>query len=223
MKIFFVFGLLLLAGGSAQAKDSWTCTEASSIRTGNAIHSCGVATNADEAAARAAAFANAKMEFDSICSASSDCRGHQVNLEPARTTCEPTDGGIQCRRMVLFHIQEEMEELPILPGEPDDLDDLEDLEDLTPDSIPEAVKPAKPRIEKGMKKSEVLAAFGKPEQVVDATMQGDGGGNRLIFSYRGHDDFCDVPNFACSVYLKDGEVNSFNGFRPSYTGVFDEK
>ena len=201
-KIFFYLSLLL-TGELSQASDSWLCTEASSLRTGNQVRTCGIGSGKSEAEARDAAFTQAKTEFDRICSASDDCRGYKVNLEPGRTTCNSTGGQIQCHRLLVFHIQE-------------DKLSKEELAARTP--TPAVEMPKGPRIEKGMKKSEILAMLGEPSQVLDA------GNNFLIFTYRGQPDFCQHPSLEpCTVTFKNNKVEFYYNFNPHYTDVFDDK
>lgn len=78
------------------------CKEEASERRGNRILACGIGKNKDESVARALALKNAKAEFNSICSASSDCIGKPITITPMRTACEKDT----CYRMIGFEIGE---------------------------------------------------------------------------------------------------------------------
>ena len=198
--------LILLCPPTATASESWFCTEAASSREGSTIQACGIGAGKDEAEARAQAFDAAKAEFDRVCQLSIDCVGHATTVEPRRTSCEQTGDSNRCHRLLVFHI---------LPNAP------------SPEPIAEAkVEPkaqemqalgsSEPRIEKGMKKSAVLATFGEPVQVVDA------GGNQLIFRYVGQ-PFCQgIPSQSCSVVFKDNRVSHYDSFNPHNTNAFDD-
>lgn len=97
------------------ASDNWLCKEASSERNGADIHACGIGYGKDENEARLSAFDNAKKEFSAFCVASDDCRDHEINVVPSRTSCESNNGKYQCYRMIIFKIGM-MTEAPPPPG-----------------------------------------------------------------------------------------------------------
>jgi hypothetical protein len=100
---------LLLISRPLLAVD-WLCTEESSQRRGDAIYACGIGSGKTESAARAAAFASAKAEFQRICRSSDDCRGHKVSAEPRRTECRE-EQGFKCYRLVVYSIAPSAQEL----------------------------------------------------------------------------------------------------------------
>jgi hypothetical protein len=104
----YVIALLFLARPLLAV--DWLCTEESSQRRGDAIYACGIGAGKTESAARAAAFASAKAEFDRVCSSSDDCRGHKVSAEPRRTECRE-EQGFKCYRLVAYTIAPSAHEL----------------------------------------------------------------------------------------------------------------
>ncbi|MDH5232705.1 MAG: hypothetical protein OEZ58_09460 [Gammaproteobacteria bacterium] len=97
----FLVSLLLLS--TAGFAEEWTCTEAASIKEGNSILVCGVATAESEGDAREQALIRAQREFQLLCEASADCFGRETNLEPLRNSCDPTDDGkFKCYRGVRY-------------------------------------------------------------------------------------------------------------------------
>ncbi len=95
-------GIAVLFAQNCRA-DDWLCTEEASQRDGNVIKACGVGLGFDENGARYQALENAKIEFDKVCNASSDCKGHEVVAEPTRTECR--EGELfKCYRLIQFKI-----------------------------------------------------------------------------------------------------------------------
>jgi hypothetical protein len=92
----------------AFAKESWICTEESSLIQNDKIMTCGIGVAKDEDSARTKAFNSAKDEFDRICKISSSCNNHAVNVEPKRTTCEKDGSNWKCYRMLSFAIGEKL-------------------------------------------------------------------------------------------------------------------
>ncbi len=89
---------LILASNSAKAEE-WLCTEAASVKQGDSVLVCGVATADDEGDAREQALQRAQREFQLLCNGSDDCRGRPTSVEPLRNSCEKTsDGKVQCYR-----------------------------------------------------------------------------------------------------------------------------
>ena len=72
-----------------------------------------------------------------------------------------------------------------------------------------------PKLRKGLKKSVVIALFGKPE----SAKKGSGGWDRDYFSYTTN-NFCE---FSCMVWFDgSGKVESWSSFRPEYTTDLDD-
>jgi len=95
--------MLLLLTSDVYAQ-TWFCTEESSRREKGQISACGVGAGTTEDQARLDAANHAKAEFDHICNASSDCKDHEVFVEPRRTTCEQERGGFKCYRLIVYLI-----------------------------------------------------------------------------------------------------------------------
>lgn len=106
--------LCIIMADRAISEERWFCTDDQAIRQGNVLSICGVGNSMDEGPARKEALNNAMDEFKSICSLSSDCRGHKINVEPKRSTCfekkrvyaEYTNTQFVCHRMFVFTILE---------------------------------------------------------------------------------------------------------------------
>lgn len=129
------------AASIAQA-EGWLCQEVASQRSGNVVRSCGVGLGADENAARRDAFENARTEFNALCSASTDCDGHEVSVYPERTSCEPeSGGGYKCYRLLVFTIGDKTggPTTPVLLPEPAPAVNAQAIERLLPKA---AEKPA---------------------------------------------------------------------------------
>ena len=110
--------LLLLFWSTDAWTSDWLCTEESSQRSGNEVQSCGVGIAATEDQARIKAFDNARIEFNRICQASDDCRGHQVSVKPRRTSCAANDQGIKCYRLLEFTINQDRPNPPQVKSTP---------------------------------------------------------------------------------------------------------
>ena len=227
---------MALAAQLAFADDSWFCKEVSSQRAGNVIKSCGVGNGSDENAARAAAFENAKKEFGSVCTLSTDCRGRAISVTPERTTCEKEGAGYKCYRLIVFTIGNTVDDGATLaatgaaPGAmtpessptpaseathlPDPLAKFEPIDiDQT-----ESFKPfyyrdiaSLPKIKVGMTKTKALAKFGKPSSVRES------GGSVIVF-YRER-PFCEGERCSFRFDEKTGKVLSFADFKFEYTEV----
>ena len=102
--VLLLLSFELLIGFPCFGKETWLCTEESSQLINGTIQACGVASGRDENEARSRAFDNAKAEFDKVCNASDSCRGHIIDADPKRTTCEPQKEGFKCYRAVEFQI-----------------------------------------------------------------------------------------------------------------------
>lgn len=96
--------VLCLIPFHAWAED-WICKDASSLRSGNLIQSCGSGQSPDEDEARTQAFQHAKDEFNRLCEMDSSCKNHAVIVNPKRTTCEEKDHAYHCYRMIEFEIE----------------------------------------------------------------------------------------------------------------------
>lgn len=190
---------LLLKSGASHAKDSWLCTEASSQRFGQDIHSCGIGLGKDEAEARLKAFDSAKAEFNKVCDSSDDCKGHEITVDPKRTTCEQTGTGFKCYRMIVFSIRDSLKP----QYEPTNKAELHDR----------SLVHNAPILKKGMSKQDLFASFGTPQQVVHAHALG--GNDYLQIFYRGR-PFCDSGG-SCYVIVEDNKVQSYEHFNPEFT------
>lgn len=108
MKIkLLVFFLLNLLSGVCLGDTNWLCEQASSVKEGSSITSCGVGEANDLEAARRKSRESAIEEFDRLCDLSLDCKGKQVTITPLRTDCKPTNNGFICYRGIKFEIHEE--------------------------------------------------------------------------------------------------------------------
>ncbi|MCR9204805.1 MAG: hypothetical protein NXH75_09520, partial [Halobacteriovoraceae bacterium] len=84
LKIFFLF---LFLHFSANTKAGWLCHEASSMREGRILTTCGIGYGKNEAQARENALEKAYKELDSICDRSVDCKNQELYIEPLRNEC----------------------------------------------------------------------------------------------------------------------------------------
>jgi hypothetical protein len=93
----------------AFAIDQWLCVDDGSMRNGTTLSICGVGTARTEGEAREKAFDQSISEFKTICSLSSDCRGHKINVDPKRSTCFQTEKHgftvFTCHRLINYSIQ----------------------------------------------------------------------------------------------------------------------
>lgn len=184
------------------AHADWLCNEESSLKVGNVISACGVATAADENKARITALDNAAIEFRRICAQSSDCQGRQVTVEPLRTSCEAKNGSIQCYRLIRYTIGAQASPSTSHFAGPID----------TPDSFApfkyEEIS-GKPKVFKGMKKADVLATFGKPHSITR------GYEGELNLFYLG--SLCEQPDHCCTITLSEGIVIGYTSINAVYT------
>ena len=122
--VLFQLFLLSLAAitmlySTTSVAEEWTCTEVASIKQGNTVLTCGVATEETEGAAREKALIRAKKEFDLICEGSADCRGFETNIEPLRNTCSKTqEGSYKCYRGLRYVILDSRKLQPLQPLQP---------------------------------------------------------------------------------------------------------
>lgn len=193
-----LLGLLLLA--QPTLADAWLCTEASSQRRGSSVYSCGVGIGKDENAARLNAFDNAKSEFKRICSASDDCKGHNITVSPERTSCDKNSDSYKCYRLIVFTIGEpsKNKDSAIAQEAP------EKFEAFRAESIANL-----PKVKKGMTKKELFEAFGKPDSM----------GEYWTDSYNAHyhGDVCESKWTPCSVSITKGRVDSYSNINVIYT------
>lgn len=190
--------MIILIFLPATAKEEWLCTEQSSQRIGDSFNSCGVGIGADENAARTKALDNAKTEFLKICESSDDCKGQQVSAVPGRTTCEKTNEGYKCYRLVIFSVSPQLSDKRSVASE--------------------TVRRSRIVLRKGMSKQELVSKFGSPENVVHGTELGTGKRYLQIF-YRS--TYCAHVGSSCYVILKDDRVESFEQFNPQFTDDMD--
>lgn len=184
-----MFLILSLFVNTSQASENWFCKEASSVRRDDSIEACGTAQSDDHNKAKALAFDNAKSEFNRVCGASSDCAGHEVSVNPKRTSCDQKDGVFTCYRLLEFVIS---------PGK--------DSKVITPYDT--ETSSALPKLTKGMSKKDVLAAFGEPTSVhVD--------GDTMLLIYN-NEDFCEGI-LGCGIELEHAKVVAYFSIKQQYT------
>ena len=191
------FGLfLLIIGNNAYSSNSWLCTEEASQRRGNSIYSCGIGEAGDEAEARLRALDSAKTEFSRLCEASDDCRGHKIDVEPGRTTCESGER-YKCYRLVIFKIGGR------------------GIASVVSRFVREKSARVFAKIKVGMRKTEVLKRFGAPQEAGPDVF------SPLTFTY--NDSMCvqvrgvSVPGFCFVSFDTHGRVTSYTGVSPVYT------
>ena len=197
MKTKMILFLLMLGWSlnSFAKMDQWVCTTESSQRIGNTVHACGVANGKDENEARALAFDNAKLEFFKICDSSADCRGHELKVDPARTTCEAIDSGFKCFRMVSFAISDKIASV------------IEEHLPTWEEAI--AAQPVQ-KIKRGMTIKQVVTILGEPSQV----MADDMGLNAISLIYNDR-PFCEKS--FCQVTFMNKRVIDWNYFKSYQT------
>jgi hypothetical protein len=173
--------------------ESWACTEGLTTRKlGPSLYEvCGVGNGSDEATARDKALDAAMAELKKVCAQDRDCAGRETSKTPKRTTCAPQpDGTFKCFRAFEVVI------LDRSAGQGGGSD-------------------VNFKIHKGVSKTELLSAFGQPNQVVDAS------NSFLIFSYVNR-DFC-LNGGRCSVTLQNDVITSFSDITPSRSDVLQSK
>lgn len=94
----FIFGSL-----KAYSED-WICKEASSVRNGQTVLSCGIGRGKDLDKARKISRDNAVEEFEKLCELSSDCKDYDYNALPKRSDCSLQNGTYICYRAIAFEI-----------------------------------------------------------------------------------------------------------------------
>lgn len=86
MRQLFLWVTTLLLVDLATA-DEWLCKREASQMEGDAVKACGIGYGINEAEARRRAFYAAQLEFWRLCHISSNCKGHDVSVEPGRLEC----------------------------------------------------------------------------------------------------------------------------------------
>jgi hypothetical protein len=205
--------LLMLFSFTAHAKEAtWLCSEEASQRQGNEVLSCGIGKGADENAARLAAFDNAKVEFNRVCTASADCQGHLVTVVPKRTVCEEKLGSFTCRRLLSFVLGAASGRQP--SSESDNTPNLR-TESFEPFIYSQTTQ--YPKVTPGMRKADLLKAFGAPASVGTLGFEGE----TKIFYYQGQmcsDKYSNgmYPNH-CMVLVENNKVTKSENFDLRYT------
>lgn len=92
---------------NAFGMDQWLCTEDSSQIQGSRILACGVGEAMTEAGARKVALLNAEEEFQTICAPETICGQHKYSASPSRATCERSEDGWKCYRLVVYEIKKD--------------------------------------------------------------------------------------------------------------------
>lgn len=179
--ITLLIGLLL---NTAQAKEQWFCTEASSKVIENQVHACGTAEAATEDEARAKAFDSAKEEYEKICDTSEACRGHEVAIDPRRTTCDSVKGKWKCFRLIVFDIKSK---------------------------IANKALSVAGKIKRGMTKEALLRAIGYPHSFTKGTkLIVDGGPGKLEhYTQLFYHDQNVCSYSTCYVILTEGKVTDY--------------
>lgn len=185
-----VFGILVASCcvTSSFAKDEWLCVEASSQRIGSEIQACGIGNGKDENSARLNAFDNARAEFTKLCEASDDCNGHEIVVEPKRTSCERVNESYKCYRMLAFTIKDKRKKSPIeLKESPEIFGSFsyKDIQNL-------------PKAKVGMKKEDLFKDFGQPVSKGNVYLPHKDfwGTNATVFNFKGK--FC-ANEYSCST------------------------
>lgn len=114
-----IFLMTALFASNAQASgDDWICKHIASEKRGNSIAVCGVSKAPDEQKGMENAMYGAQNEFNQICSMSSDCNHHKMDVEAKRSECEAIPEvkdafmpgtnyyKFTCYRLVIFTIKE---------------------------------------------------------------------------------------------------------------------
>ncbi len=103
MKIAWVSSFIFALSYSAHA-DDWLCREASSVKSGQTITSCGVGRSQNLDEARVKSRESAIEEFKRICNESADCFEFDYTIYPKRTECEFKTNVHTCYRALDFEI-----------------------------------------------------------------------------------------------------------------------
>jgi hypothetical protein len=171
----------------------WFCTQESSQRVGDEIHTCGVATGIDLNTARTKAFDNAKEEFSKICESSSDCAGRTITLTPMRTECYSLAPEVyRCHRMLAFIVSDAQNVVKGCKGD----------ECPYPKDSPKKIKI-------GMSKDELLRLYGNPTEVYHILTFED---RKLQYMYSG--EYCVMYN--CYIVIHDDRVEEVVNFKYQY-------
>lgn len=186
--------ILVMLANSALASEHWLCKEATSLRRGNDIEACGVATNADLSIAKNLAFDNAKSEFNKVCGNSADCYGHQISVNPKRTTCDTFNGAYTCYRLLEFNIGKIKTRL------------ASTFQSYEPEQDAQL-----PKIRRGMAKADVLKIFGAPQSIYVEDIIGNY--TQLIYT---SDDICQ-GGMGCGIIIENGIVASYAHIKYQYT------
>lgn len=168
----------------------WFCTHASSRRIGSTFEVCGTGKSEDEASARINAFDHAKLEFDKICSNSSDCRGQAHDITPGRSECVRRNNFFECKRFFQFELAKE---------------------DASSERAADETK-VKNFIEKYISKRELIKRLGPPSEIVE---QVGSPSDQKEFIYT-NKEFC-INKTRCTVNLKFDRVERYSNFNPTFT------
>ena len=104
MKIINLATLIILFTPASVHADDWICREASSIKSGQTITSCGIGRSQNLDEARVKSRESAIEEFKRICSESADCFEFDYTINPKRTECEFKNNFHTCYRALDFEI-----------------------------------------------------------------------------------------------------------------------
>jgi hypothetical protein len=109
--LFSIFLITLIFSGDVHS--GWLCREASSIKSGNTLTTCGIGYGKTEGQAREDGLKKAFKELDSICSRSIDCKNQELLLEPLRNECVKESGQHKCYRALLATITKRKKTKPL--------------------------------------------------------------------------------------------------------------
>ncbi len=108
--LLWVTIIMLLMSVNAWPSDQWLCVEDSSQIQGSQILACGIGEGPTESVARKAALKSAQDEFSAVCDTQTLCGEHKYRAIPSRSTCEKTDSGWKCHRLVKYEIESDKKE-----------------------------------------------------------------------------------------------------------------
>lgn len=104
LTLLMLFMFLFNTAVHAENRDQWTCTDQATFKQGSVWYACGVGEGMDEGSARGRALHHALDEFNQMCDLSSDCKRHDTQVQPKRTTCFANEGWWKCYRMVEIRV-----------------------------------------------------------------------------------------------------------------------
>jgi hypothetical protein len=101
--------ILMLLTTTGYAAESWICNEMSSQSGPGWIKACGLSHSLSEHTARRISLYRAYAEAQIICSSSTSCLNHKIDVKPGRTVCEKIGKVYTCRRLITVYVYKELE------------------------------------------------------------------------------------------------------------------